>query len=155
MQISKDYEELFKILNTYNIRYLVVGGYAVMYHTEPRYTKDIDVWIIPEMNVAHKVYDALKKFGAPLVGVSPEDFKDKKMIFQMGVAPIRIDIMVDLPGVSFGSAWKNRKKVKYGNTSVNVLGITELVKAKKTANRTQDKLDLEKLLDGRRRRKRA
>lgn len=155
MQVSLDYEDLFRTLNGYNIRYLVVGGYAVMFHSEPRYTKDIDVWVIPEMNVAEKVYDALKKFGAPLVGMSPEDFNDKKMIFQIGVAPVRIDIMVDVPGVSFESAWKNRKKVKYGNTSINVLGLAELVKAKKTANRTQDKLDLEKLLDDRRRRKNA
>ncbi len=151
MKVNSDYEDLFKTLNDYNIRYLVVGGYAVMYHTEPRYTKDIDVWVIPEMNVADKVYEALKEFGAPLTGMSAGDFEDKKMIFQMGVAPVRIDVMVDLPGVSFELAWKNRKKVKYGKTSINVLGVAELVKAKKIANRTQDKLDLEKLLDRRRR----
>ncbi len=150
MNVSSDYEDLFKVLNDYDIRYLVVGGYAVMFHTEPRYTKDIDVWIIPEMNAADKVYEALKKFGAPLVGMAPEDFKDKKMIFQIGVAPVRVDIMADVPGVSFERAWKNRKRVKYGNTSINVLGIDELVKAKKKANRTQDRLDLEKLLDSRR-----
>lgn len=153
MQVSSDYEDLFKTLNAYKIRYLVVGGYAVMYHTEPRYTKDIDVWIIPEMNVADKIYDALKNFGAPLVGISPEDFKDKKMILQIGVAPVRIDIMVDLPEVSFESAWKNRKRVKYGNTSISVLGIAELIKAKKGANRAQDKLDLEKLSNNREKRK--
>lgn len=153
MQVSSDYEDLFKTLNAYKIRYLVVGGYAVMYHTEPRYTKDIDVWIIPEMNVADKIYDALKNFGAPLVGILPEDFKDKKMILQIGVAPVRIDIMVDLPGVSFESAWKNRKRVKYGNTSISVLGIAELIKAKKGANRAQDKLDLEKLSNNREKRK--
>ena len=145
MDLSKDYEDLFKILNAYQIKYLVVGAYAVMSYTEPRYTKDIDVWIIPDLNNVNKIHDALKEFGAPLYGLDPEDFKDKKMILQMGVPPVRIDIMINLPGVSFAKAWKNKKKIRYNNTPIYVLGREELLQSKKKAGRPQDLIDLEKL----------
>lgn len=145
MQVSKDYEDLFKALNASKIRYLVVGAYAVMNYTEPRYTKDIDVWVIPEMNDANKVYDALKKFGAPLSGISAADFKDKTMILQIGIAPVRIDIMIDVPGLNFEIAWQRRKKGTYGRASINILSKEDVIKAKTHASRPQDILDLEKL----------
>lgn len=145
MDISSDYEDLFKILNEFKIRYLLVGGYAVMYYTEPRYTKDIDIWIMPELNDVDKVFSALAKFGAPLTSLTPEDFRDKKMILQIGVAPVRIDIMMDVGGVSFKQAWKNRKRTKYGKTSINVIGVKDLLCAKRKSTRPQDKLDAERL----------
>ena len=145
MSVNCDYEELFKILNGYRIKYLVVGAYAVMYYSEPRFTKDLDIWIIPDMNNDSNVFKALKKFGAPLRGLHPKDFADKQLIFQIGVAPVRIDIMMDVPGVSFQTAWKNRKKTKYGKTPINIIGVKDLIKAKKKARRPQDKLDIEKL----------
>jgi Nucleotidyl transferase of unknown function (DUF2204) len=145
MQVSRDYEDLFKILNASKIRYLVVGAYAVMAYAEPRFTKDIDVWVIPEMNDPGKVFEALRAFGAPLVGVSCEDFRDKKLIVQIGVAPVRIDIMMDIPGVSFRTAWRNRKRMRFGKTFINIMGRKDLVAAKKSAGRDQDKLDLARL----------
>lgn len=152
MDVCRDYEDLFKILNTYKIKYLVVGAHAVIYYSEPRYTKDIDVWILPDLNDEEIVYEALKDFGAPLKDISPEDFTDKRMILQIGVAPIRIDIMVSIPGVNAETAWKNRKRTRYGKTSINVLGMSELIQAKRKAGRMQDKLDLEILLDRAKRR---
>lgn len=145
MNVYSDYEDLFKTLNAYRVKYLLVGAYAVMYYTRPRFTKDIDVWIIPEKNDVHKIYDALKKFGAPLKGIKPEDFNDKHMILQMGVAPVRIDIMLDVPGVSTEAAWKNKKRIRYGKTPVYVLGQEDLIAAKRQAGRPQDKLDLKSL----------
>lgn len=145
MNFSQDYEDLFKILNAHKIRYLVVGAYAVIYHSEPRYTKDLDVWVIPEMNDCRKVFDALKKFGAPLHGLEPQDFKDKKIILQMGVPPVRIDIMIHVPGISFQSAWKNKKKTKYGKTPIHVLGLSDLIQSKKTAGRPQDLMDIDRM----------
>ena len=147
MEISFDYEDLFKTLNAFKIKYLVVGGYAVMYHTEPRYTKDIDVWIIPEINDVNKVYQALTKYGAPLKSITPEDFKDKKMILQIGVAPVRVDIMIDVLGVSFRQAWENRLRTRYGNTPINVMGISDLIKSKQKTKRAQDKIDIGRLLE--------
>jgi len=146
MNVSSDYEDLFKTLNVYQIKYLVVGAYAVMHYTQPRYTKDIDVWIIPELNDVQKVFDALREFGAPLKNIKPEDFSDKEMILQMGMAPVRIDIMMSVPGVSYTNAWQNRKKIKYGQTQIYLLGKEDLVAAKKQAGRPQDKIDLDKLI---------
>ena len=145
MDLSKDYEDLFKVLNACRIKYLLVGAYAVMYYTQPRYTKDIDVWVIPELNDVYEVYGALKEFGAPLKGIKPEDFNDKTVIFQMGVAPVRIDILFDIPGVSAQSAWRDKKKIHYGKTPVYVLGQRDLIAAKRKAGRPQDEIDLEKL----------
>ena len=145
MKVISDYEDLFKILNTEKIKYLIVGAYAVMYYSEPRYTKDIDVWIIPELNAVNNIYKALRSFGAPLKGLQPEDFNDKDMILQIGVAPVRIDILLSTPGISSPEAWKNKKQIRYGKTPVNTLGKKDLIKAKKKAGRPQDKIDLEKL----------
>lgn len=145
MDLCKDYEDLFKILNSYKIKYLVVGAYAVIFYTEPRYTKDVDIWVISESNESKKIYKALKQFGAPLHNISADDFHNKKIIYQIGVAPVRIDILTHLPGMDFSAAWKNRKRVKYGKTSINIIGKAELIKSKTISKRPQDKLDIIKL----------
>lgn len=145
MDTSPDYEDLFKILNAYRIRYLMIGGQAVIFYSEPRFTKDMDVWIPIELNKPETIYQALREFGAPLTRLTPEDFKDKKMILQIGVAPVRIDIMMGLPGIRAEQAWKTRRKGRYGRTSVNILNLPELIQSKRKAGRPQDKLDVDKL----------
>ncbi len=145
MDISSDYRDLFRILNKHKVKYLLVGAYAVVYYTEPRFTKDLDVCVKPDIKNAGKLCKALKKFGAPLKNISPKDFCKKGMVYQIGVAPIRIDIITGLTGVKFDTAWKNRIKSKYGDTAVNIIGIKELVKSKKKLGRLQDKIDLKKL----------
>ena len=146
MGISSDYGDLFRILNRHRVKYLVVGAYAVVYYTEPRFTKDLNIWVDTDAKNADKVYKALKEFGAPLKNIFPEEFADKNVIYQIGVAPIRVDIIMDLPGIKFDLAWKNRSRTKYGAIPINVIGMKELIKSKKKARRTQDRLDLEKLL---------
>ena len=143
---SSDYEDLFSALNAYKIKYLVVGAHAVMFYTEPRFTKDLDVWIPAALNDPHRVYDALKAFGAPLKRLSPEDFQDPTVFLQIGVAPVRVDILSNLSGVSAETAWKHRRRSRYGKAAIHVLGFEELIKAKQAAGRPQDKLDLAKLL---------
>ena len=145
MNVISDYEELFKILNAEKIKYLVIGAYAVMYYSQPRYTKDIDVWVIPELNDVNKIYAAFKKFGAPLRGIKPKDFKDKAMILQIGIAPVRIDILLGVSGVSVQKAWKNKKRIRYGETPVYILAKNDLIATKKKAGRPQDQIDLENL----------
>jgi len=110
MRVSSDYRDLFKILNRYRVKYLVVGAYAVAYYTEPRFTKDLDIWVKPDMKNAQRVYQALKKFGAPLKNISVQDFTNKKLIYQIGVAPVRVDIIMGIPGINFDRAWLNREK---------------------------------------------
>ena len=151
--LSSDYEDLFNTLNAHKIKYLAVGAHAVMFYTEPRFTKDLDVWIPAALNDPRDVYEALKAFGAPLRGITPEDFQDPKMFLQIGVTPVRVDILVDLPGVSAEEAWAHRKRSRYGKTPINILGLAELIEAKKDTGRPQDKLDLAKLLKSARRKR--
>ncbi|MCD6079819.1 MAG: nucleotidyltransferase [Candidatus Omnitrophica bacterium] len=146
MRVSSDYRDLFKILNRYRVKYLVVGAYAVAYYTEPRFTKDLDIWVKPDMKNAQKVYQALKKFGAPLKNISVQDFTNKKLIYQIGVAPVRVDIIMGIPGISFDRAWLNREKSKYAGISINIIGKKELIKSKRRFKREQDILDLKKLI---------
>ena len=143
--VSSDYEDLFKILNAHRVKYLVVGAHAVIYYTKPRFTKDIDVWIPPELNDSKNVYAALKKYGAPLRGISPRNFTDKGLIYQIGVAPVRIDIMMSVGGVSAKKAWKTREKSKYGKATISILSKENLIQAKEEAGRPGDLADLRKL----------
>ena len=143
--VSRDYEYLFRVLNAHRIKYLVVGAHAVIYYTKPRFTKDIDIWIPPELNDPKKVYDALKNYGAPLKGISPKDFADRELIYQIGIAPVRVDIMMGIEGVSAMNAWQKRKKDRYGRTSISILSKEDLIKAKRKAGRPDDLLDLKRL----------
>jgi len=146
VDVCPDYADLFKTFNAHSIKFLVVGGQAVIFYTEPRYTKDMDVWIPMALNDPHNVYQALKSFGCPLVRVTIEDFKNPKMILQIGVPPVRVDIMMSVTGVSVKRAWKNRKRGVYGSVPINLLGREDLVRVKKSAGRPQDLLDVDKLL---------
>ena len=143
--LSSDYEDLFSTLNAHKVKYLVVGAHAVMFYSEPRFTKDMDVWVPIALNDPRRIFAALKAYGAPLKGLVPEDFRDPAMFLQIGVAPVRVDILGSLPGVTAEEAWKHRKRSRYGKTPINILGLAELIKAKQTAARPQDKLDLKKL----------
>ena len=111
MLTSSDFRELLNLFEKHDIRYLVVGGYAVMKYSEPRYTKDLDLWIATDPENANSVYVALKEFGAPLANLTANDFTQKDYFYQMGRPPLRVDIMMSIPGVEFEVAWKNRKVV--------------------------------------------
>ena len=143
---SSDYEDLFSTLNTYKIKYLVVGAHAVIFYSQPRYTKDLDVWIPTALNDPQRVYHALKAYGVPLKGLTPEDFQDPTMILQIGVAPVRVDILGSLPGVTAEEAWTHRKRSRYGKVPIYLLGLDDLIAAKRRASRPQDRMDLNKLL---------
>ena len=110
MAESPHYKELLHTLNECEVEYLVVGGYAVMKYTEPRYTKDLDVWVHNSPGNSIRLYHALARFGAPLQhdGVTPETFTKDKVVYQIGVAPVRIDISTHIDGVTFDTAWRNR-----------------------------------------------
>ena len=144
--VSQDYVDLFSALNTFKVKYLVVGAQAVSFYAQPRFTKDMDVWVPMELNDPARVYEALKLYGEPLRNLTPQSFAEPGMVLQIGVAPVRIDIMTRLPGVTAKEAWKRRVKSRYGKATIYVLGRDDLIKAKQTAGRPQDKLDLAKLL---------
>ena len=104
MEINPDFQDLLQSLNEENAEYLIVGAYAVMFYTEPRFTKDLGIWINPTLENAQKIWRALLNFGAPLNDISLRDFYNKEMIYQIGIAPNRIDIIMDVAGVSFVKA---------------------------------------------------
>jgi hypothetical protein len=140
--MNQDYGDLFRIFNAHRVRYLVVGAYAVIFYAEPRYTKDIDLWVEPTCENADRVWQALAEFGAPLEGVSIEDFSNPELIYQVGVEPNRIDIMMAVPGLEFEAAWSRRVTSSYGGEVISILDFNDLVHANKTTNRESDKLDL-------------
>lgn len=105
MLTSQDFKELLNIFENHKIRYLIVGGYAVMKYSEPRFTKDLDVLIANDQENAKRVYLALKEFGAPLEDLTPDDFTHEGYFYQMGRPPLRVDIMMSIPGIEYDSAW--------------------------------------------------
>ena len=145
MLVNQDFRDLFRIFSEHAVNYLVVGAYAVIYYAEPRYTKDLDVWVEPNIENAKKVWKALAVFGAPLEGVSVEDFYNPELIYQIGVAPNRIDIMMNIPGLDFSSAWDRKVTSSYGGETIYIVHIDDLIQAKKTMDREQDRLDVKSL----------
>ncbi len=145
MQVNPDFNDLLQYLNAAKIRYLVVGAYAVIHHTEPRYTKDLDIWIATDPENAQKTYDVLKKFGAPVEQITPKDLTNPELIYQIGIEPNRIDIIMGLKGLDFEQAWKEKVESTYGNEKVYILGLDHLLHAKETAGRPQDKIDANEL----------
>jgi hypothetical protein len=123
----------------------VAGAHAVIYHTEPRYTKDLDIWVNPTPENAQRVHRALVRFGAPLRDVSEADFCNPDLVYQIGVAPNRIDILMGVSGVDFPSAWGDHVASTYGGVPISIMGKKSLMATKKAAGRPQDLLDLKKL----------
>jgi predicted nucleotidyltransferase len=145
MLTSPEFKELLKLFEEHDVSYLIIGGYAVAKYSEPRFTKDIDILISIDSVNAKKVYEALKEFGAPLENLSPDDFSKEGYFYQMGRDPLRIDIMMSIPGVEFGGAWAKRETVDLDGINVNFISLADLIKAKEAGGRPQDMIDLENL----------
>lgn len=145
MLTSPDFKDLLSLLERHKVRYLVVGGYAVMKYTEPRFTKDLDLWIATDQANAEAVFTAMKEFGAPLKDLTPSDFMQEGCFYQMGNPPFRVDIMMSIPGVAFEMAWANRENVHLEGLAVPFISKADLIKAKEAGGRDQDRLDLKKL----------
>ncbi len=148
MGVNPDLKELFKILNDHGVEYLIIGAYAVIYYTAPRYTKDLDIWVRPTPENARKVWAALEKFGAPLADITEKDFTDKEMIYQIGVEPNRIDVMMGVSGLKFSDVWNNRETSTYGGIPIWIISRDDLIRTKETAGRPQDLIDAESLKKG-------
>jgi hypothetical protein len=150
MLTSSDFKELLRIFEKHKIRYLVVGGYAVMKYSEPRFTKDLDVFIATDQDNANGVYAALKEFGAPLENLTSNDFTQKGYFYQMGRPPIRVDIMMSIPGIEFDEVWENREVVELDNLKILFISRSDLIRAKEASARPQDIIDVEKLKEAER-----
>jgi hypothetical protein len=146
MATNPDFRDLFAALSAHKADFLIVGGHAVMLYTQPRYTKDLDVWVRPTKENAERVFYALADFGAPLANVTVEDFATSGTIFQIGVAPNRVDILTSLEGVEFEPAWLARTRSTYGGVPIGVLSAEDLIANKRAVARPQDLLDVEALI---------
>jgi len=133
------------LLNDSQVRYLVVGGYAVALHGYPRYTKDIDLWIDLTPENASRVVSALDNFGFGSLGLHADDFLEADQIIQLGYPPNRIDIMTSLPGVDFASCYDAKIEVSIDEVVVNFIDLENLLRNKKAAGRSQDLADIESL----------
>lgn len=145
MLASPDFKDLLKLFTRHKVRYLIVGGYAVMKYSEPRFTKDLDLLVSTKPENAQAIYLALHEFGAPLKGLKPEDFMADGHFYQMGQPPMRVDIMMSIPGVDFDKAWPRRETVEINGLTMDFIGKEDLMCAKKASGRPQDLLDLENL----------
>ena len=143
--MNSDFKDLLQALNDAGAEYLVVGGYAVIEHTEPRYTKDIDVWVNATRNNAKRVLTALREYGAPVADLTIEYLTSDDAFFQIGVEPVRIDIIVNLIGLDFANCWKLRHIANVGGTLVNFIAIKDLIKNKELTGRSMDLTDVERL----------
>ena len=155
-----DFLDLIELLNKHNAKYLIIGGYAVGFHSQGRATKDLDILILPAPDNAKAVFNALREFGAPLRtktdaqdahrfasrgAITAKDFEDDDTWFMMGTPPIAIDILAKIPGVVFDTAWKNRITVMLDvprNLTAQVISRDDLIAAKLAAGRPQDLLDV-------------
>lgn len=147
MAENLDYRELLRTFNGNGVEYLIVGGYAVMKYTEPRFTKDLDLWVRNSPVNAQQVFEALAEFGAPVRrdGITPETFRGSQIVYQIGVAPVRIDISTHIDGVKFATAWRKRARGKMFGVNVNFISLKDLIRNKQAVGRRLDLEDLQQL----------
>jgi predicted nucleotidyltransferase len=145
IELEKDIIEFLELCNNHEIKYLVIGGYAVSIHGYPRSTKDIDVCIEMSESNATKMVQVINDFGFGSLKLAKEDFLKKDFITQLGFPPLRIDVLNDLEGVNFEDAWNNKKIVNFEGVPVNFIGYDDLIKVKQKAGRPQDIADVDNL----------
>ncbi|PYS89573.1 MAG: hypothetical protein DMF62_06960 [Acidobacteria bacterium] len=141
--MNSDFKDLLKTFNEAGVRYLVVGGYAYAEHVEPRYTKDLDVWIQRTDENADRVLAALRRFGAPLRELSRSDLTEPATFYQIGLPPNRIDIITQLEEMDFSECWVRRKIGHLGDLAVNFISAQDLIENKERTGRPRDLVDVE------------
>jgi hypothetical protein len=145
MFVNSDFSDLLRLFNVNQARYLVIGGYAMIQYAEPRYTKDLDIWISTDATNAKAIYKALLEFGAPLEDLTEADFSKEGYFYQMGVPPVRVDILMGIPGVVFEEAWARRVEVDFDGLPVPFISRQDLIDSKLASGRPQDLLDADLL----------
>lgn len=142
---QKEFKELFTSLNARSVDYLVVGAYAMAFHGVPRFTGDVDVLVRPTVENAQRLLAALEDFGFGSLGLTVKDFCEPGQVIQLGVAPLRIDILTSITGVSWEDADRNKGNTTYGGVPVPFIGINEIIANKRAVGRTKDLADIELL----------
>ena len=140
----QDYKDLLCAFHAHGVKYLVVGGFAVIYHAQPRFTNDIDLFIKPDLVNAKATYAALADFGVALQGICPDDFTDRSSFFRFGREPKGFDILPAIPGVDFDAAWERRVETVVGSATglrATFISAADLIASKLASGRPQDLAD--------------
>jgi len=145
MRVEKDFEEFIKLLNENDVKYLIVGAYALALYAEPRNTGDIDIFYENSTVNCDQILKVLDEFGMKSLEIKIEDLKEKNVVLQLGVAPVRIDLISSISGVTFEEAYTDKKIKQFGDTVANFISKELLIKNKLASGRKKDIADLELL----------
>jgi hypothetical protein len=145
MEIQKDFKELLELLNAHKVEYVIVGGYALAFHGAPRFTGDIDLFVKPDPENATRILAALDEFGFGSLDLSQEDFTKPGHVVQLGVPPVRVDIMTSVTGLSWEKANASKVAGRYGDTPVWFLSREDFIANKRAVGRKKDAADIEAL----------
>jgi len=143
--LNPDFRDMLSALSAEGAEFMLVGGYALAAHGLPRATGDMDIWIRRSDENAQRVWRALRQFKAPLSRLTIKDLETPEVVFQIGVAPRRIDILTSIDAVEFDEAWLQRKAVKLEGQEFAVIGREHLIRNKKALGRPQDVADVARL----------
>ena len=145
MEVQPDFKELLGFFNDHRVSYVIVDGYALAFHGAPRFTGDLDIFIKPDHENAQRIVAALDAFGFASLGLTANDFERPDQVIQLGVAPVRIDLITSITGVSWDEADAGRVSSTYGDVPVNYIGREQFISNKRATGRTKDLADLEAL----------
>ncbi|MBE3126614.1 MAG: hypothetical protein IMZ57_13305, partial [Acidobacteria bacterium] len=143
MRLEKDFKEFIESLNKNSVRYLIVGSFALSYYSEPRYTKDIDILVDSTASNADRLMTAIREFGFSDIELGSRDFLEPDQVIQLGIAPLRIDLLTSLKGIPFADAWDRRTTGQYGDIPAFYISKQDLIDHKKLVGRKQDLADIE------------
>ena len=145
MNLNQDFQEFVELFISHNVRFMIIGGYALAAHGHPRYTKDLDVWVLADPQNADRVVSALDEFGFGEIGLTAADFQRPDSVVQLGREPQRIDILTFATGLDFDEAFANHVLISVGDAQVPFLSIDDLRTNKIATGRLQDLADVESL----------
>ena len=140
--LNPDFRDMLSVLCDEGVEFLLVGAYALATHGLPRATGDMDIWIRCSQENAARVWRALRRFRAPLTGLNEDDLNTPNLVFQIGIAPRRIDLLTSIDAVQFDEAWPDRRVVEIEGLSIGVIGRSHLIQNKKAVGRPQDLADV-------------
>jgi hypothetical protein len=143
--LNEDYKEMLQILLNNDVKFLIVGAYAMAAYGYPRATGDLDIWVGASEENSKKIYKSISEFGAPLFDITEKTFTERGIIFQIGIAPRRIDIITHIDGVDFSEAYKIKKVIEIEDLKIPFISKEDLIKNKQSTGREKDRLDAEYL----------
>lgn len=145
MELNKDFKEFLELLNKHDVDYMVVGGFALAFHGAPRYTGDIDIWIRSDRGNADLLIQALHEFGFALPKLTAEDFCEPDQIVQLGLPPVRIDLLTSISGVTWSEAYPRIERESFQGILIPFIGKTAYLKNKQASGRPKDLADIDAL----------